>query len=145
VIGIRLLDKLLEQGHCSAKPLEAHPLLAHTFRITLGHGIPVCGEVVQTGKADDLKGLACSHGRAQGDLVPKDRPMIFTSAEGVTALSFGFRAIRCARSDCDPARVSDRLNWPPARDLDLDFADRFASSARSDLPAQSNLASSLRF
>ena len=133
--GIRLLDKLLGQRHCSAKPPEAHPLLAHTFRITLGHGIPVCGEVVQTGKADDLKGLACSHGGAQSDLVP----------EGVTALSFGFRAIRCACFDCDPARVSDPLNWPYACDLDLDFADRFASSARSDLPAQSNLASTLRF
>ena len=52
----------------------------------MGKGIPICGEVVQAGTGDDLKGLACSHGGRQRDLVPKNRPVILTSPERVTAL-----------------------------------------------------------
>src|SRR5262249_35505328 len=98
VSRIRLLDKLLEQRHGRAKPPEAHPHLVHTFRIAMGHGIPVCGKVVQAGKADDLKGLTCSHCRAQGDLVPKDRSVIFTTPNPETPPALGFRPLLSPRS-----------------------------------------------
>src|ERR1700730_12500768 len=84
--AIRLLDKLLEQGHGRTKPPDAHAHLVHAFRIAMGHGILVCGEVVQAGKADDLKGLARSHGAMQDDVVPESRQVLFASTECVTAL-----------------------------------------------------------
>jgi hypothetical protein len=135
VLRIRLFDKILEQRHRRTKPPEAHAHLVHTFRIALGHGILVCGEVVQARKADDLKSLACSHAATQNDVVLKNRPRVFTSTERVTALSLSFVAVGCVCFGRNPARKPDRLDRLPVLDLNLDFADWFASSARSDLAA----------